>query len=107
MLVIVIGLWYAKKNKTTDDFYIGGRTLGPYVTAMSAEATDMSAWLLMGLPGTAYFFGTAEAFWTAVGLAVGTYLAWLLERSVCALFPGGRRHHDQDFFANRLHIKSS
>ncbi|HQQ88687.1 MAG TPA: sodium/proline symporter [Oscillospiraceae bacterium] len=107
MLVIVIGLWYAKKNKTTDDFYIGGRTLGPYVTAMSAEATDMSAWLLMGLPGTAYFFGTAEAFWTAVGLAVGTYLAWLLEAKRL------RRYSQAvgaitipDFFANRFHDKS-
>ena len=60
------------------EFYLGGRTLGPVVTAMSAEASDMSSWLLMGLPGVAYFTGVANATWTAIGLAVGTYLNWLL-----------------------------
>ena len=65
-------------SDTTDDFYLGGRKLGPIVTAMSAEASDMSSWLLMGLPGVAYFTGLADAAWTAIGLAVGTYLNWLL-----------------------------
>jgi sodium/proline symporter len=59
------------------DFYLGGRKLGPIVTAMSTEASDMSGWLLMGLPGVAYFTGLADATWTAIGLAVGTYLNWL------------------------------
>ena len=62
---------------TSDGFYIGGRGLGPLVTAMSAEASDMSSWLLMGLPGVAYLSGVAEAGWTAIGLAVGTYLNFL------------------------------
>ena len=61
-----------------DDFYLGGRKLGPFVTAMSAEASDMSSWLLMGLPGVAFLTGLAEASWTAIGLAVGTYLNWLI-----------------------------
>ena len=61
-----------------DDFYLGGRKLGPFVTAMSAEASDMSSWLLMGLPGVAYLTGLAEASWTAIGLVVGTYLNWLI-----------------------------
>ena len=59
------------------DFYLGGRKLGPIVTAMSAEASDMSSWLLMGLPGVAYLSGCAEAGWTAIGLASRTYLNWL------------------------------
>ena len=49
-----VGVWFAKKNNSVDDFYLGGRKLGPFVTAMSAEASDMSSWLLMGLPGLAY-----------------------------------------------------
>ena len=73
-----VGFWFAKKNNSVDDFYLGGRKLGPFVTAMSAEASDMSSWLLMGLPGVAYLTGLAEASWTAIGLAVGTYLNWLV-----------------------------
>ncbi|MGI5962163.1 MAG: sodium/proline symporter [Lawsonibacter sp.] len=73
-----IGVVYSKKNNSVDDFYLGGRKLGPFVTAMSAEASDMSSWLLMGLPGVAYLTGLAEASWTAIGLAIGTYLNWLI-----------------------------
>ena len=76
-MMIIIGAVFSKKNKNTDDFYLGGRKLGPLVTAMSAEASDMSSWLLMGLPGLALITGLAEATWTAVGLAIGTYLNWL------------------------------
>ena len=76
--MLLIGMACSKKNKTTDDFYLGGRHLGPMVTAMSAEASDMSSWLLMGLPGVAYLSGVADAGWTAIGLAAGTYLNWLL-----------------------------
>ena len=77
-VMLGIGIWCAKKNNSVDDFYLGGRKLGPFVTAMSAEASDMSSWLLMGLPGVAYLSGLAEASWTAIGLAVGTYLNWLI-----------------------------
>jgi len=77
-LVIYIGVSFSKKNKNTDDFFLGGRKLGPFVTAMSAEASDMSSWLLLGLPGVAYLAGLADASWTAIGLAVGTYLNWLI-----------------------------
>lgn len=78
MLMIFVGVKFSKKNKNTDDFYLGGRRLGPFVTAMSAEASDMSSWLLMGLPGVAYLCGLAEAGWTAIGLAAGTYINWLI-----------------------------
>ncbi len=77
-IVLFIGFRFSKQNKSTDDFYLGGRKLGPYVTAMSAEASDMSSWLLMGLPGVAYATGLAEASWTAIGLAIGTYVNWLI-----------------------------
>lgn len=78
VIVLYIGFRCSKKNKNTDDFYLGGRKLGPYVTAMSAEASDMSSWLLMGLPGVAYATGVADAAWTAIGLAIGTYVNWLV-----------------------------
>lgn len=76
--MIYIGVRFSKTNKNTDDFYLGGRKLGPFVTAMSAEASDMSSWLLMGLPGVAYATGLADAAWTGIGLAIGTYLNWLI-----------------------------
>ena len=78
ILMVGIGVIYSKKNNDVSDFYLGGRKLGPIVTAMSAEASDMSSWLLMGLPGVAYLSGCAEAGWTAIGLAIGTYLNWLI-----------------------------
>lgn len=79
ILVILIGLYYAKRaNESSSNFFLGGRTIGPWFTALSAEASDMSGWLLMGLPGVAYFFGLSDAFWTAIGLALGTYINWLL-----------------------------
>lgn len=78
ILVVAIGVFLSKRNKTTDDFYLGGRKLGPFVTAMSAEASDMSSYLLMGLPGLAYFSGICDVTWTIIGLAAGTYLNWLI-----------------------------
>ena len=77
-LLIGVGVYNGKKNSSSEDFYLGGRKMGPYVVAMSAEASDMSSWLLMGLPGVAYLSGLADAFWTAIGLAIGTYLNWLI-----------------------------
>ena len=76
--MVLIGASFSKKNKSTDDFYLGGRKLGPLVTAMSAEASDMSSWLLMGLPGVALVSGLAEATWTALGLGIGTWINWLI-----------------------------
>ena len=75
--MIGIGFYFSKKNETVGDFFLGGRKLGPLVTAMSAEASDMSSYLLMGLPGLAYLSGMADVGWTIIGLALGTYLNWL------------------------------
>ena len=80
--MLVIGAYFYKKSKNQSDYFLGGRNLNAWVTSMSAQASDMSGWLLMGLPGTAFLLtetnGMAEAFWTALGLAVGTYLNWLI-----------------------------
>ena len=77
-LMVGVGIKLSEKNETMGDFFLGGRKLGPLVTAMSAEASDMSSYLLMGLPGLAYLSGMADVGWTAIGLAVGTYLNWLI-----------------------------
>ncbi len=78
-VVIGIGVLFARTaNKSSENYFLGGRSLGPWVAAMSAEASDMSGWLLMGLPGVAYWCGVADASWTAIGLAVGTYINWLI-----------------------------
>ncbi len=79
-VMVLVGVYFSRKGggSSSHEFYLGGRKLGPIVTAMSAEASDMSSWLLMGLPGLAYISGIAEPGWTAIGLAVGTYLNWLI-----------------------------
>lgn len=105
--MLIIGAVYSKGNTSSGDFYLGGRKLGPIVTAMSTEASDMSGWLLLGLPGVAYFTGLADATWTAIGLAVGTYLNWLFVARRL------RRYSSQidaitipDFFAKRFRDSS-
>lgn len=111
-MMLYIGFRMSNKNKNTDDFYLGGRKLGPLVTAMSAEASDMSSWLLMGLPGVAYLTGVADAAWTAIGLAIGTYLNWLLvARRIRVYTHTTNSITIPDFFADRYgdkkHILSS
>ena len=76
--MLLVGFAYSKTNNDSADFYLGGRKMGPLVTAMSAEASDMSSWLLMGVPGLAYLSGIASPGWTAIGLALGTWLNWLI-----------------------------
>ena len=106
--MLVIGFMASKNTNDVGDFYLGGRKLGPYVTAMSAEASDMSSYLLMGVPGLAYFSGIADAGWTVFGLAVGTYLNWLFtakrlrnysEKVNAITIP--------DYFKNRFRDKSN
>ncbi len=104
-VVIGIGLLYAKRaNKSSEEYYLGGRSLGPWITAMSAEASDMSGWLLMGLPGVAYWCGLADAFWTALGLAVGTYFNWLVVSKRLRRYSvqAGNAITLPEFFSNRF-----
>ena len=104
-VVIGIGLYYAKRaNESSGNFLIGGRSLGPWVTAMGAEASDMSGWLLMGLPGVAYWSGLGEAAWTAIGLAIGTYLNWLIVAKRLRVYThiAGDAITIPDFLSNRF-----
>lgn len=103
-MVIGIGFICSKKNQNSEDYFLGGRGLGPWVTAMSAEASDMSSWLLMGLPGLAFATGFSQAGWTAIGLILGTYLNW-------KIIAKRLRHYTEvsensitvpDFFSNRF-----
>ena len=102
--MIYVGYLCSKKNNDTSDFYLGGRKLGPLVTAMSAEASDMSSWLLMGLPGLAYLSGIADAGWTAIGLAIGTYLNWKIVAKRIRLYThvAGNSITLPSFFSNRF-----
>ncbi|HEY9575076.1 MAG TPA: sodium/proline symporter PutP [Lachnospiraceae bacterium] len=77
IFMILIGVWSMKKTNNTEDYFLGGRGLGAWVTALSAQASDMSGWLLMGLPGAVYALGTGQA-WIAIGLFIGTVLNWIL-----------------------------
>ena len=105
--MIFIGAYYTKKTKNAADYYLGGRTLGPLVTAMSAEASDMSGWLLMGLPAVALMCGLPEATWTAVGLAIGTYINWLIVAKRIRVYSQRLDAFTlPDFFAKRFGDKS-
>ena len=75
--MLIIGWYSYRKTSDLTDYMLGGRSLGPAVTALSAGAGDMSGWLLMGLPGGIYVSGLADA-WIAIGLTIGAYLNWLL-----------------------------
>ena len=102
VMMLAIGFFYSKGNNDSSDFYLGGRKLGPFVTAMSAEASDMSSWLLMGLPGVAYLRGICDASWTAIGLAIGTYLNWLIVAKRIRRYSAKTNSITlPDFFANR------
>jgi len=76
LLMIAIGVVFMKRTNNSEDYFLGGRGLGGWVAALSAQASDMSGWLLMGLPGAVYAFGTGQA-WIAIGLLVGTILNWV------------------------------
>jgi sodium/proline symporter len=74
--MLIIGITSSRKNKNADDYFLGGRNLGGWVAALSAQASDMSGWLLMGLPGAIYAYGTNQA-WIAIGLFLGTVGNWV------------------------------
>ena len=104
--VICIGVAFAKRaSQSSENYFLGGRSLGPWVAAMSAEASDMSGWLLMGLPGVAYWCGIADAAWTAIGLAAGTYINWLIVSKRLRRYSvkAGNAITLPEFFSNRFH----
>lgn len=106
VVVLTVGFVYAKKsNQSTSNYFLGGRQLGPWLTALSAEASDMSGWLLMGLPGVAYFTGASDAMWTAIGLAIGTYVNWKIVARRLRIYSekAGDSITLPQYFANRFH----
>ena len=106
--MLTIGFIYSKRsNSSTRQYFAGGRGVGPWLTALSAEASDMSGWLLMGLPGVAYFTGAADPLWTALGLALGTYLNWKLVARRLRRYSvvAGDAITIPDFFSKRFHDK--
>lgn len=102
-LVLIIGFYFSKKSKTLSDYIIGDRSLNPWVAAISAQASDMSGWLLMGLPGAIYLSGLSEA-WIGIGLAIGSYLAWLIaaKRLRNYSYVSGNAITLPEFFSNRF-----
>ena len=104
-IIIGIGFYYYKRsNENSDNFFLGGRSLGPWVAAISAGASDMSGWLLMGLPGVAYWSGLSDAFWTAIGLAAGTALNWIIvSKRLRHYSESARAITLPEFFSNRFH----
>jgi len=102
--MVAIGIVFSRRTKDVSDFYLGGRKLGPLVSAMSAEASDMSSYLLMGLPGLAFLCGAAEVGWTAIGLAAGTYLNWLFVAKRLRVYSQKTNSITiPDFFSDRYH----
>ncbi len=77
ILVLWVGIYFYNKSNNISDYFLAGRKLGSWVTALSAQASDMSGWLLLGLPAAAFTSGLS-ASWIAIGLAIGTYLNWKL-----------------------------
>lgn len=107
--VIGIGIYFAKRsNENSENYFLGGRSLGPWVAAMSAEASDMSGWILMGLPGVAYWLGLSHAIWTAIGLLAGTYVNWLIvaKRLHSYSIIAGDSITIPDYFSNRFKEKN-
>ncbi|MBP5313686.1 MAG: sodium/proline symporter [Eggerthellaceae bacterium] len=108
IVVITIGFIYTKRsNSSTNEYFIGGRRVGPWFTALSAEASDMSGYLLMGLPGLAYWCGASDVGWTCIGLALGTWLNWkfIAERLRRYSVKAGDSITVQGFYSARFHDK--
>lgn len=107
LIMILIGAYYSKKNNSAEDYFLGGRKLGGFVAALSAQASDMSGWLLMGLPGAIYMVGVGGDGWVAVGLFVGTVLNWLLVASRLRRYTirANNSLTLPSYFENRFHDK--
>ncbi len=106
-----IGVYFFVKSKNSageKEYFLGGRAMGPWVTAMSAQASDMSAWLLMGLPGSIFAFGLGQA-WIGIGLAIGTSLNWILVAKRLRKFSkaAGDSITMPQYLTNRFATKSS
>lgn len=106
LFMIGIGVWSMKQTKDADDYFLGGRGLSGPVAALSAQASDMSGWLLMGLPGSVYALGTGQA-WIAIGLGLGTIANWLIIAKPLRSYTivANNSMTLPEFFGNRYHDK--
>lgn len=106
LFMIVIGVWCMKQTTGADDYFLGGRGLSGPVAALSAQASDMSGWLLMGLPGAVYALGTGQA-WIAIGLGLGTIANWLIVAKPLRSYTivANNSMTLPEFFGNRYHDK--
>lgn len=104
--MLLIGASYMKKTNNTEDYFLGGRSLSGWVAALSAQASDMSGWLLMGLPGAVYAYGTGQA-WIAIGLFLGTVFNWLCISSRLRAYTirANNSLTLPEYFENRFHDK--
>ena len=110
VVVLTVGFLYSKRsNSSSSEYFLGGRKVGPWFTALSAEASDMSGYLLMGMPGLAYWCGCSDVGWTAIGLAIGTYLNWLLVARRLRNYSvrAGNAITLPGFFSNRFHDRKN
>ena len=106
LFMIVIGAICMRRTNSSEDYFLGGRGLNAWVAALSAQASDMSGWLLMGLPGSIYALGTGQA-WIAIGLFLGTVCNWLLisKRLRRYTIVAGNSMTLPEFLENRFHDK--
>ncbi len=106
LFVLCVGLYFYKKSSNISDYMLGSRQMNPYVTALSAQASDMSGWLLMGLPGALYLTGMSE-MWLGIGLALGSYISWLIiaKRLRNYTFVSGNSITLPEYFENRFRDK--
>ena len=107
LLGVALVFYFNGTNKNSEDFFLGGRSMGPWVTALSAQASDMSAWLLMGLPGSILAFGFGQ-MWIGIGLAIGTSLNWMFvaKRLRCFSKAAGDSITLPQYLSNRFASKS-
>lgn len=107
LVMIVIGALYSRSTKNNEDYFLGGRNLGGWTAALSAQASDMSGWMLMGLPGAVYVAGTGEV-WIAVGLLAGTILNWFIVSARLRKYTivAGNSLTIPSFFQNRYRDKT-
>ena len=104
VFMVIIGIFYSRRTKNAEDYFLGGRGLGGWVGAMSAQASDMSGWLLMGLPGSIYLLGTGE-IWVSLGLFLGTLANWLIVAGRLRRYTirAGNSVTLPEYFSNRFH----
>ncbi len=109
IILLIIGYYgYRQATDNISEYMLGGRNIGPYITALSAGASDMSGWMIMGLPGSVYSTGLS-AIWITIGLTLGAYLNYIIVAPRLRVYTeiAGDAITLPDFFKNRLNDKNN